>query len=66
MTSDLLDTSAATWLDHGQDPPALDPRLRPPVDDHPRGFTLGVRIDDANGRWEQRRHGLICTVLISV
>ena len=31
MTSDLLDTSAATWSDHGNDAPAVDPRLRPPV-----------------------------------
>ena len=35
MTSDLLDTSAATWSDHGRDAPAIDPRLRPPVDAPP-------------------------------
>jgi ABC-type multidrug transport system fused ATPase/permease subunit len=30
--SDLLATSAATWSDHSDEPPAVDPRLRPPVD----------------------------------
>ena len=29
MSSDLLDTSAATWSDHTTDPPVVDPRLRP-------------------------------------
>ena len=32
MTTDLLDTSAATWSDHTTDPPAVDPRLRVPTE----------------------------------
>ena len=32
MTAGLLGTSAATWSHHGDDPPAVDPRLRPPVE----------------------------------
>jgi ABC-type multidrug transport system fused ATPase/permease subunit len=32
VTTDLLDTSATTWSDHGDDTPVVDPRLRPPVD----------------------------------
>ncbi len=32
MSTDLLDSSAATWSDHGDDPPVVDPQLRPPTD----------------------------------
>ena len=32
MTTDLLETSAATWSDHTDEPPVVDPRLRPPTE----------------------------------
>jgi hypothetical protein len=35
MTTDPLATSAETWVDHAADPPAIDPRLTPPVDATP-------------------------------
>lgn len=47
MTADLLDTSAATWSDHGDDTPVVDHRLRVPV-----GAPMGERL----AAWRLRHH----------
>jgi ABC-type multidrug transport system fused ATPase/permease subunit len=47
VINDLLATSAETWSDHTDDPPAVDPRLRPPTD-----ATTGERL----AAWRLRHH----------
>ncbi len=47
MSTDLLDSSAATWSDHLDDPPVVDPRLRPPT-----SATTGERL----AAWRLRHH----------
>ena len=47
MISDLLATSADTWSDHTDDPPAVDPRLRPPRD---------ARMRERLAAWRLRHH----------
>ena len=47
MSTDLLETSAATWSDHTDEPPVVDPRLRPPTE-----ATLGERL----AAWRLRHH----------
>ena len=47
MITDLLETSAETWSDHTDDPPSVDPRLRPP-----RDAGVGERL----AAWRLRHH----------
>ena len=47
MTTDLLGTSAATWADHRDDSPVVDPRLLPPV-----GAPMAERLR----AWRLRHH----------
>jgi ABC-type multidrug transport system fused ATPase/permease subunit len=62
VTSDQLDTSAATWSDHGHDAPAVDPRLRPPVDAPPAERFAAWRMrhhlrrEQADRVYESSRH----------
>jgi len=47
MSTDLLETSAATWSDHTEEPPVVDPRLLPPTE-----ATLADRL----AAWRLRHH----------
>ncbi|WP_244247057.1 ABC transporter ATP-binding protein [Nocardioides euryhalodurans] len=47
MSSDVLETSAATWSDHRDDAPVVDPRLRPPTDASP---------SERLAAWRMRHH----------